>query len=674
MADIFISYARSDREKIEKLAAALEAEGYSVWWDRHIAGGAEFSKDIERELAAAKAVIVCWSANGVQSRWVKDEANEAAEMGKLVAVTLDDTLPPIGFKQFHAVDYSQATSEAQSEIFRSIAAKVASDNVPPPQAKEPPAAKRSGVADPRVWGGAIALLIIVLGLAFTLRAPAPAGETIGDVTTTDDEAPRENSVGVLPFAALSAGDEDKFFGAGLAEEIINALTAVPELQVTARTSSFYFKDKDAATSDIASALDVAHLVEGSVRRSGDAVRIIARLVRAEDGAQLWSETYDRSVNDDFAVQIEIAESVARALGVVLDEGQRQAMSGTGIGDVEAFIAYQRGYDLLNRAHLANNDQELMAQAGDYFTVTIDRAPEFADAYVRRADRYTHLLDKEGALMGATHDSASGIAYSDAYEKMMADYDAAVAVERDPAKRLAYDMARQLLSNDWSGLNAKMRQFFALDPTCMELDWMMQVSPAFGYAQEAYDYLGEFVDRCSHFDHFVAFQQADAAFRIGRAGEALAIIEAAEKRFADPYYSPLSKTKYLQALGRDDAAAEYAAASGSDTLRLFVHAHAGQREVAQEIYHSSHTESLPGVAHFGDLFMAAIIGDRQEANRVARAMDASPIGPLLLARNTWLCSCGAPFDIEETPKFQARLEESGLVWPPPSYIDWPLKDW
>lgn len=106
MADIFLSYARADQPRIEKLVAALEQHGFSVWWDNHLRSGAEFADDIETALRDAAHVIVAWSADAAKSRWVRDEASEAAEQAKLIALSLDGTAPPMGFRQYHATDMS----------------------------------------------------------------------------------------------------------------------------------------------------------------------------------------------------------------------------------------------------------------------------------------------------------------------------------------------------------------------------------------------------------------------------------------------------------------------------------------------------------------------------------------------------------------------------------------
>ncbi len=104
MADVFLSYARDDRAIAERLASAIAETGLTVWWDRHIKGGAEFSRDIEQQLEVAARVLVLWSREAVKSRWVRDEASVAADSARLVSATIDGTRPPLGFRQFQTVD------------------------------------------------------------------------------------------------------------------------------------------------------------------------------------------------------------------------------------------------------------------------------------------------------------------------------------------------------------------------------------------------------------------------------------------------------------------------------------------------------------------------------------------------------------------------------------------
>jgi len=136
------------------------------------------------------------------------------------------------------------------------------------------------------------------------------------IVTTD------KSVAVLPFVAMSRGPDDEYFADGLTEEILNSLTRLPQLLVTARTSAFHFKGQDIPIPEIAATLGVAHVVEGSVRRDGGRLRVTAQLIRAQDGFHVWSESYDRSADDTFGVQTDIAEKIATALDIVMDDDQR----------------------------------------------------------------------------------------------------------------------------------------------------------------------------------------------------------------------------------------------------------------------------------------------------------------------------------------------------------------
>ncbi len=158
------------------------------------------------------------------------------------------------------------------------------------------------------------------------KQPAHRFQTMAEVRAALELAARElvahqptprASIAVLPFASLSADKENEYFGDGLAEEIINALTHIPGLKVIARTSAFAFKDKHQDVRTIAEALGVANVLEGSVRRAGNRLRVTAQLITAADGSHLWSERYDRELTDVFAIQDEIAQAIAGTLKVKL---------------------------------------------------------------------------------------------------------------------------------------------------------------------------------------------------------------------------------------------------------------------------------------------------------------------------------------------------------------------
>ncbi len=198
----------------------------------------------------------------------------------------------------------------------------------------------------------ITLLLLIGGgaLAFYQRnsegdAGAAAAASSAEPATSPVAADSRPSLAVLPFADLSQAKDQEYLGDGLAEEILNQLAQVPALRLVGRTSSFSFKGKDDDLRTIGSKLGVAHLLDGSVRKAGDRIRVTAQLVAASDSSQLWSKTYDRNLTDVFAVQDEIARDVAQALSVKLDAVKLNTAQG-GTINVDAYERYLRWRQLL----------------------------------------------------------------------------------------------------------------------------------------------------------------------------------------------------------------------------------------------------------------------------------------------------------------------------------------
>ena len=176
MAHIFLSYARSDAAKAQSLAAALQDAGHSVWWDRHIEGGSQYAKVIEKALADAEVIVVLWSAESVDSHWVRDEAAAGRDTGRLVPAILDGTNPPLGFRQFQALDLSQwggRGKSAQLDALLTSIASVASGDGAAALAIKGPGRPARGFAEEllaRPWrliALAIGLLVFALGLAIS---------------------------------------------------------------------------------------------------------------------------------------------------------------------------------------------------------------------------------------------------------------------------------------------------------------------------------------------------------------------------------------------------------------------------------------------------------------------------------------------------------------------------
>ncbi len=194
------------------------------------------------------------------------------------------------------------------------------------------------------------------------------------------------SIGVLPFANMSNNPENEYFSDGITEEILNALTRIPALKVAARTSSFALKGKSLDISEIGERLKVKTVLEGSVRRVGERVRITAQLINAADGYHLWSERYDRDVEDVFAIQEEIARKIVDRLKVKLGSAEYEALGAGQTENLEAYELYLRGRHCWNRWHLWG----MMQKAIGYYEAALAKDPDYALAHHGLADVYSTL--------------------------------------------------------------------------------------------------------------------------------------------------------------------------------------------------------------------------------------------------------------------------------------------
>jgi TolB-like protein len=183
------------------------------------------------------------------------------------------------------------------------------------------------------------------------------------------------SIAVLPFVNMSSEKEQEYFADGMSEEVLNLLSQLPQLHVIARTSSFSFKGKEVDIAEIAHKLNVAHVLEGSVRKSGDTVRITVQLIRASDSSHLWSQTYDRKLTDVFKVQDEIASAVVAALQVKLLPAEQERLAAAPTVNAEAYDAYLKGL-----YHWYKLTREDLDAAERYFNLALSKDPAYARAH------------------------------------------------------------------------------------------------------------------------------------------------------------------------------------------------------------------------------------------------------------------------------------------------------
>jgi TolB-like protein len=231
----------------------------------------------------------------------------------------------------------------------------------------------------------LVLLIVLLGVERVFFAGKIRDEAAAP-TVAEVDVPK--SIAVLPFSDMSQSQDQGWFADGLAEEILNALVKVPDLQVTARTSSFQYKGSSQSIGEIAMELGVAHVLEGSVRSGANRIRVTAQLIRASDGFHLWSQNYDRDVADMIGIQEDLAVNIANALETSMDPQALAEMAQAGTTSVDAYREYLRGVEGVLESYNVSHGAELQRAAYEHFERARSIDPGFADAHLRAANYWT----------------------------------------------------------------------------------------------------------------------------------------------------------------------------------------------------------------------------------------------------------------------------------------------
>jgi len=480
----------------------------------------------------------------------------------------------------------------------------------------------------------------------------------------------ERSVAVLPFVAMSNGPDDEYFADGLTEEILNSLAQVPDLLVTARTSAFAFKGMDVAIPEVAEKLGVANVVEGSVRRAGERLRVTAQLIRATDGFHLWSETFERSAEDSFGVQDEIAEKIATALNVVLDEQQLARMRASGLRNPEAFITFQKGLQMFADAHAAQAESqaEALALANLELDKVLALQPNFSRAHYAHADYYIHLVIDQEWLAGSSEDEIAN-----AIENARTDLKNAARTATSEGDRLNATLEYATISKEWRRLGELMTSAVE-SGECITPSWWSAWGPLLQTpAEETALWQGALA--CDPLNFYNWANLANTA--INR-GDFPAALEVASEGVQIVPHRQIADQLVLTHIGLGQFEAAMAAneryvesSYGRQRNRFRIAAASGNAEEARTIL-----AEIGATSGMDDLAVAnyAMLGDREQANLLAAQLDEQPFGFLELLDAADSCKCGAPFDLEATPNFVQAIDEARLNWPPRAPIAWPLKDW
>jgi TolB-like protein/DNA-binding SARP family transcriptional activator len=443
----------SFREGLERLARSAEAHGDAeraiTWWRRlqaadllngRVAVGLMEALAARGDRAAALRHARIHETL-LRKEWGLDPDPAVAALAARLRVLPD---PPPETLTTLAPSGAPATAVGPSEVASpdvEAATGVTDESTAVPRHSRLPNRPALALAAILAFGVALAV-VAVRGVTRT----GPAGDAAAHVALAESSgrAPGQASVAVLPFMDLSPEGDQEYFSDGITEELITHLSRVQGLNVPARTSSFQFKGTHPDVRDVGARLGVVHVLEGSVRKAGDRLRITVQLINVEDGFHVWAETYERRISDVFAVQEEISRAVAAALSLHLVGGDGGAGSQRHTPSVEAYELFLRGRFFANR-----RTEEALARAAEYYQQAIAIDPRFARAYVGLAD--TWIAPRIGAPAERFIRAKELVTTALALDSALAE------------AHTSMGWIRMWYDRDWASAERHLQQAKALDP-------------------------------------------------------------------------------------------------------------------------------------------------------------------------------------------------------------------
>jgi TolB-like protein len=478
---VFISYASQDAEAAGRICEALRAAGVEVWFDRsELRGGDAWDQKIRREIRDCALFVPVISANTAarhegyfRLEWdLADQRSHMIARNKafIVPVCLDRT-PESGAdvpETFQRVQWTRLPDgKTPPEFAARIAAPIgisltASGTASGPMAASEPACVETAESIPRRRLGVVVLIgVVAVVLAyvvvdrFWLSKHTAAGRSAPAVAHAP-EAPTsaivEKSIAVLPFVDMREKKDQEYFADGMAEEVLDQLVKVPQLKVISRAASFQYKGKTTDVRAIGADLGARYLVEGSVRKSGNKLRVAAELIDAEDGTRRWADRYDRDIDDVLKVQDDIAISVVRALEVTVDATELPTRAAVRVP--AAYDAYLRGRHATDRFN-----QRGFEEALDEYREALRLDPTFARAAAALAYVQTNL-----AIWG-------GLPVDTAFREARAS--AQLAIRLDAALAMPHAILARthvVYDWDWQAARDELAKATALQPRDPTTEW------------------------------------------------------------------------------------------------------------------------------------------------------------------------------------------------------------
>ena len=485
MADVFLSYARGDRAVAERLANAIGDTGLTVWWDRHIKGGAEFSRDIEHQLESASRVLVLWSKEAANSRWVRDEAGVAADSGRLVSTTIDGTPPPLGFRQFQTIDLKRWTAKGAPiplELAEALEVEAPTKAV----------SGHSRAPRRRLLAAGVGALLVAGVATVAIVRPAPFDELFAG-----DRQSEGLALAIMPFVTEGAGID--YLGAGLASALADSLSPLSGLKITASTSTQAIAGQKLTAPEIAARLGVTHLVEGNVEKLGGRYKISVRLVGAKASEQVWARSFEGNADELQTLKNRMARELAGALTARLGVGQGE-VADRGKVDSRAYEAYLRALERVS----VRDEREARVEAIKQFRLAASMQPDFAEAHAGHAYVLALSLPRHLGLSWAQLIAEQQRAAARALE-LDPDNDMALIAKATALKNFAGD-SEGALQIDQAVLK-RSPNFGPAHYSMSATLWMR------GQAREAIEHLDQAIDR-DPFDNLLRFYRIRILYSLG----------------------------------------------------------------------------------------------------------------------------------------------------------------
>lgn len=369
LSTIFFSYSREDRARAIPIIRLIEQAGFVVWWDGLLEGGQRFSRTTEEALDRARAVVVLWSKISVNSHWVHDEATRGRDRQILVPLSLDGSLPPLGFGQFQAIDLSRAKMTAADPAIQQLVRAIGALHGARPTSMARETTAQKGGIDRRLAIGGTAGLLLLGGGAAAWYAGLFGGSSGSS-----------NRIAILPFDNIGDDPKQSYIAEGLANEIRAMLAQNAALEVVGQASSEAFERGKADPVAFASKLRAGFLVDGAVQIAGNMLRVTVELIDGRTGISRTNRPFEKPMGDVLTMQQEIGRAIVAELSSKIGT---TAMSGKQLGGTQNVIAYDhylRGRDLYVHAR----DEEEERAAVTQFDAAIAADPDFAAAHAGRA--------------------------------------------------------------------------------------------------------------------------------------------------------------------------------------------------------------------------------------------------------------------------------------------------